>query len=101
MPISPCLSPARSALLFSLWGVWQTIFPESLRGKKEGYASIGVYWIAGEELPVGFSKKTLGLIPRVAPNCAFCHQGSSRLHPDDPATFVPAGAGTRVNVQGF
>jgi hypothetical protein len=37
----------------------------------------------------------------VAPNCAFCHQGSFRLHADDPATFVPAGAGTRVNVQGF
>ena len=54
----------------------------------------------GEELPVGFSKKTVGVIPRVAPNCAFCHQGF-RLHPDDPATLVPAGAGTRVNVQGF
>ena len=37
----------------------------------------------------------------VAPNCAFCHQGSYRLHADDPATLVPAGAGTRVNVQGF
>ncbi len=37
----------------------------------------------------------------MAPNCAFCHQGSYRLHPDDPASFVPAGAGTRVNVQGF
>ncbi len=37
----------------------------------------------------------------MAPNCAFCHQGSFRLRPDDPATLVPAGAGTRVNVQGF
>lgn len=88
-------------LPYWIWRVLPTMFPEYLPGNKDGYASIGVYWIAGEELPVGFSKKTLGLIPRVAPNCAFCHQGSYRLHPDDPATFVPAGAGTRVNVQGF
>lgn len=84
-----------------IWRVFPTLFPEYLPGNQDGYGSIGVYWVAGEELPVGFSKKTLGVIPRVAPNCAFCHQGSYRLHADDPATFVPAGAGTRVNVQGF
>ena len=84
-----------------IWRVLPTLFPEYLPGNQDGYGSIGVYWIAGEELPVGFSRKTLGVIPRVAPNCAFCHQGSYRLHADDPATFVPAGAGTRVNIQGF
>jgi len=84
-----------------IWRVLPTLFPEYLPGNQDGYGSIGVYWVAGEELPVGFSKKTLGVIPRVAPNCAFCHQGSYRLHADDPATFVPAGAGTRVNIQGF
>lgn len=84
-----------------IWRVLPTMFPEYLPGNQDGYGAIGVYWVAGEELPVGFSKKTLGVIPRVAPNCAFCHQGSYRLHADDPATFVPAGAGTRVNIQGF
>jgi cytochrome c553 len=84
-----------------IWRVLPTLFPEYLPSNQDGYGSIGVYWVAGEELPVGFSKKTLGVIARVAPNCAFCHQGTYRLHPDDPATFVPAGAGTRVNVQGF
>ena len=88
-------------LPYWIWRVLPTMFPEYLPGNQDGFASIGVYWIAGEELPVGFSAKTLGVIPRVTPNCAFCHQGSYRLHPDDPATFVPAGAGTRVNVQGF
>ncbi|OAE99697.1 hypothetical protein AYJ54_32995 [Bradyrhizobium centrolobii] len=84
-----------------IWRVLPTLFPEYLPGNQDGYGAIGVYWVAGEELPVGFSKKTLGVIPRVAPNCAFCHQGSYRLHADDPATFVPAGPGTRINVQGF
>ena len=79
-----------SGIPYWIWKVLPKMFPEYLPGNKDGYASIGVYWIAGEELPVGFSKKTLGVIPRVAPNCAFCHQGSYRLHPDDPAfTLFP------------
>src|SRR5215510_12415619 len=84
-----------------IWRGIPTMFPYFLPGNQDGYGSIGVYWVAGEELPVGFSKKTLGVIPRVAPNCAFCHQGSYRLHAEDPAVFVPAGAGARVNIQGF
>jgi mono/diheme cytochrome c family protein len=92
---------ASQGIPYWIWRVLPTMFPEYLPGNQDGYGAIGVYWVAGEELPVGFSKKTLGIIPRVAPNCAFCHQGSYRLHPDDPATLVPAGAGTRVNVQGF
>lgn len=92
---------AQQGLPYWIWRVLPTLFPEYLPGNQDGYGSIGVYWVAGEELPVGFSKKTLGVIPRVAPNCAFCHQGSYRLHADDPPTLVPSGAGTRVNVQGF
>ncbi len=84
-----------------IWRVLPAMFPEYLPGAQDGYSAVGVFWIAGEALPVGFSEKTLGVIPRVAPNCAFCHQGSYRLHPDDPPTFVPAGTGARVNVQGY
>jgi cytochrome c553 len=91
----------QQGLPYWIWRVLPTMFPKYLPSDQDGFGSIGVYWVAGEELPVGFSKKTLGMIPRVAPNCAFCHQGTYRLHADDPATFVPAGAGTRVNVQGF
>ena len=91
----------QQGLPYWIWRVLPTLFPEYLPANQDGYGSIGVYWMAGEELPVGFSKKTLGVIARVAPNCAFCHQGTYRLQADDPATFVPAGAGTRVNVQGF
>lgn len=91
----------QQGLPYWIWRVLPTLYPEYLPGNQDGYGSIGVYWIGGEELPVGFSKKTLGVIPRVAPNCAFCHQGSYRLHADDPATFVASGPGTRVNIQGF
>lgn len=84
-----------------IWRVLPTMFPEYLPGNQDGYASIGVYWQAGEELPVGFAKKTLGVIPRVSINCAFCHQGSYRLDANDPSTLVPGGPGTRINPQGY
>jgi hypothetical protein len=52
------------------------IFPEKLTqdGKiiPGGYAALGVPWEQGQELPVGFTKKTIGF-PRVANNCAVCH----------------------------
>ena len=52
------------------------IFPEKLPGPG-GYASLGVAWEQGQELPVGFTKKTIGF-PRVANNCAVCHTASYR-----------------------
>ena len=68
-------------LPFWIWRVLPQIFPEHLPGNRDGYGTFGVFWARGEPVPVGFSVKTLGVIPRVAPNCAFCHQGSYRLHP--------------------
>src|ERR1700739_4247004 len=76
-------------LPYWIWRVLPTMFPEYLPGNQDGWGSIGVYWIGGEELPVGFSKTSLGPVSLVAPNCAFCHQGSYRLHAGDVASFVP------------
>jgi hypothetical protein len=91
----------RQGLPYWIWRVLPQMFPDYLPGDRDGYGAFGLYWVAGEELPVGLSKKTLGVIPRVAPNCAFCHQGSYRLSADDPATLVPGGAGTRVDPQAY
>ncbi len=93
-------------LPYWIWRVLPQIFPDKMPGKEfggnqDGYGAFGLYWKAGAELPVGFSKKTLGVIPRVSINCAFCHQGSYRLHPDDVGKHVAGGAGTRVNPQGY
>ena len=88
-------------LPYWIWRVLPQVFPDLVPNKGDGYAAFGVHWQRGEELPVGFSKMTLGVIPRVAPNCAFCHQGSYRLSPQMPAQLVSAGAGTRVDVQAY
>ena len=54
-----------------VWVVLPRVFPDLLPGPG-GYASLGLTWEPGQELPVGFSKKTVGF-PRVTNNCAVCH----------------------------
>jgi len=71
-----------------LWLVLPRIFPEYLPSPG-GYASLGVLSKEGNEMPVGFSKATIGY-ERVGTNCAVCHTASVRLRPDDPPMIVPA-----------
>src|SRR5262245_21730104 len=54
-----------------VWLVLPRVFPEYLPGPG-GYASLGVVWQEGVEMPVGFSKQRIGF-ERVANNCAICH----------------------------
>jgi hypothetical protein len=75
------------------------MFPEKLPGPG-GYASLGVPWEQGQELPVGFTKKTIGF-PRVANNCAVCHTATYRSKPDEAAVFVVASPGHTTDVEGF
>ena len=80
------------------------VFPEKFTqdGKivPGGYAALGVPWEMGRELPVGFTKKTIGF-PRVANNCAVCHTTSYRTSPDSNPVFVVGGPAHTTNVQGF
>src|SRR5207249_2603945 len=71
-----------------LWLVLPRIFPEYLPAPG-GYASLGVLSKDGHEMPVGFSKVTIGY-ERVGTNCAICHTASVRLRSDDPPVIVPA-----------
>jgi mono/diheme cytochrome c family protein len=82
-----------------IWRVLPTVFNEYLPGPT-AYSSLGLFWEPGAELPVGFSKKVVG-VERVSINCAFCHQGSYRLHPDDQSRLVVAGPGNGIAVQGY
>jgi len=80
------------------------VFPEKFMqdGKVApgGYAALGVAWEQGQELPVGFTKKTIGFA-RVANNCAVCHTTSYRVSPDLNPVFVVGGSAHTANVQGF
>jgi len=80
------------------------VFPEKFvqDGKPVpgGYAGLGVPWEQGQELPIGFTKKTIGFA-RVANNCAVCHTTSYRVSADANPVFVVGGSGHTTNVQAF
>ena len=75
------------------------MFPEKLPGPG-GYASLGVAWEQGQELPIGFTKKVIGFA-RVANNCASCHTASYRRSVNENPVFVPAGPNHTLNLQAF
>jgi mono/diheme cytochrome c family protein len=75
------------------------VFPEKLPGPG-GYAAFGVVWEPGRELPVGFSKKTIGF-PRVANNCSACHAATYRTSPDSNPVVVPTGPNHTLDLEAF
>jgi mono/diheme cytochrome c family protein len=75
------------------------VFPEKLPGPG-GYASFGVAWEQGRELPVGFTKKVIGFA-RVANTCAVCHTASYRVNEDSNPVFVPTGPNHTLNLEAF
>lgn len=75
------------------------IFDDLLPGPG-GYASLGIPWEEGAELPVGFSKKRVGF-DRVGFNCALCHATQYRTQPDETPTIVAAGGSHTADIQGL
>ena len=79
----------QSGLPYWIWLVLPRMFPDYLPGPG-GYASFGLPWEQGREMPIGFTKKTVG-IERVAFNCAFCHVAMVRRSADDPTPTLYLG----------
>lgn len=75
------------------------IFDDYLPGPG-GYASLGLPWEPGTELPAGFSKKKVGF-DRVAFNCALCHSAQYRVRPTSPPTIVAGGGSNTADIQGL
>ena len=75
------------------------IFPDKLPGPG-GYASFGLAWDQGKDLPVGFTTKVIGF-KRVAQNCAVCHTASYRTKPNELPKFVPTGPAHTFNLEAF
>ena len=82
-----------------IWLVLPRMFPEKLPGQG-GYASLGMVWEEGNEMPVGFPRKTIGL-PRVGVNCATCHTTSVRKSPGDKPLLIPAGPAHQFDIQAY
>ncbi len=92
-------SETEQGVPYWIWRILPKLFSEYLPGPG-GYASLGIPWEPGQELPVGFSKKTIGF-PRVAFNCALCHAARYRLEEGDSPTIVVPGPSHTVDAQGY
>jgi mono/diheme cytochrome c family protein len=90
---------ATAGIPYWIFYVLPRVFPDKLPGPT-GYASFGLAWEEGRELPVGFTKKTIG-IDRVANNCAVCHAARYRLAPNDKPRFVATGPNHTLNLEAF
>lgn len=65
------------------------VFGERYLPGPGGYAAL-LPWEEGKELPIGFSKKRVG-VDRVSFNCALCHTAEHRLTGHDTPSIAAAG----------
>ena len=79
-----------SGIPYPIFHVLPRVFGDLLPGPG-GYRAFGIPWEEGRELPVGFSKKTMGF-PRITQTCAICHAASYRIAPDATPVIVPTRA---------
>jgi mono/diheme cytochrome c family protein len=83
-----------------IWLVLPRLFPEKLP-EPGGYTSLGLIWEEGQEMPMGFTKKTIGF-PRVALNCATCHITKVRTSPTQgKPTFYLGGPSQQLDGQAY
>jgi len=75
-----------------IWRVLPTVCEDYLPG--EGYASLGMIYEAGHDLPVGMSKRRVTGLDRVFLNCAVCHASTVR---DAPGAAPRVFAGMPAN----
>lgn len=79
-----------------IWLAMPRIFPEHMPGLG-GYASLGISWEEGKEMPIGFAKQRVGYI-RVTGNCALCHVISQSNGPDRAPSIIPAIPGRTTDI---
>nr|WP_249115954.1 cytochrome c [Azoarcus sp. L1K30] len=86
---------------FPYW-IWQAlpqVCPEHLPGK--GYASLGMSFEPGHDLPIGVSKRRHLGIDRVFLNCAVCHTSTVRESPDAPPRVIVGMPAHRFDIRAF
>jgi hypothetical protein len=82
-----------------IWQVLPRMFADKL--PPGGYGALGMIWEPGQELPIGFSKKTIWGVSRVGINCAFCHTASVRTSASAAPLIVPGGPSHQFDPQAY
>jgi hypothetical protein len=82
-----------------IWLILPRIFPEKLPGSG-GYVSLKMDWEAGEEVPVGLTKQTIGF-PRVSLNCATCHNATFSSSDNGNLKMALTDSAPKFDLQGY
>jgi len=79
--------------------IWKTM-PE-VCGRPDAIASLGVIQEPARDTPIGFSKRRVGPVEQVGPNCGLCHTASARRTAgDQPMIYVTAPA-QQLNLENY
>ena len=90
---------ADAGIPYWIWVVLPKMFPEYLP-RPGGWAALGFGWEQGREMPVGFSKKTIGF-ERVGVNCALCHSATLRTAAGDVPRVYPGAPSNAADILGY
>lgn len=82
-----------------IWQVLPRMFADKL--PPGGYAALGMIYEPDHDTPIGFAKKRIWGVERVAINCAFCHTERVRTSPSAPPMVVLAGASQQFDPQAY
>ena len=82
-----------------IWRVLPELCADYLPG--DGFASVGMIYEPGHDLPVGMSKRRHMGIDRVFLNCAVCHTSTVRRSVDDEPTLVVGMGANTLDLMAF
>ena len=88
-----------SRIPYWIWKVLPDMFPEKLPGPG-GWASLGLIYEDGHDLPIGFAKRHIGY-DSVEANCALCHTGEIRRTADSKPEVILGGPAHTLDLQAF
>ena len=88
-----------SGFPYWIWQAMPRVCARHLPGA--GYASLGLIYEPGKDLPIGVSKRRHMGIDRVFLNCAVCHASTVRTAPDAPARVYLAMPSHRFDLHKF
>jgi len=81
--------------------IWKTMPEVCASLLPGGYASLGVIQEPDKDTPIGFSKRKVGFVEQVGPNCSLCHTASlRRTAAAAPETYLTAPA-NQLDLMGY
>lgn len=92
-------SEDREGIPYWIWQALPRLFADKL--PPGGYGALGMIWEPGHDLPIGFSKKSVWGVERVAINCAFCHTARVRTSAASAPAIVLAGPSHQFDPQAY